>query len=71
MEHLDFYELLQVSPKANAEAIRREYRLLAERWHPDRHTGGDWQRFRQLHEAFLVLSDPMRRGLYDAHRGRP
>ena len=54
----DFYELLQVSPSAEPETIHRVYRLLAQRLHPDNQTSGSVERFRALHEAYSVLSDP-------------
>ena len=64
-EPVDYYELLQVSPNAEAETISRTYRLLAQRFHPDNQVTGSDARFRELHEAFTVLSDPERRAKYD------
>jgi curved DNA-binding protein CbpA len=61
----DHYELLQISPNAEPETVHRVYRLLARRWHPDNQQTGDAARFRALHEAYLVLSDPERRAQYD------
>jgi curved DNA-binding protein CbpA len=61
----DFYELLQVSPSAEPETIHRVYRLLAQRLHPDNQTSGSVERFRALHEAYSVLSDPESRARYD------
>jgi len=63
-EH-DYYELLQVSPSAEPETIHRVYRLLAQRHHPDNQQSGNVERFRILHEAYAVLSDPERRARYD------
>lgn len=61
----DFYELLQISVNAEPETIHRVYRLLAQRYHPDNSQTGNTERFRQLHEAYAVLSDPERRAKYD------
>src|SRR5438552_13074199 len=62
---IDFYELLQINPNAEPETIHRVYRLLAQRWHPDNVRTGDDSRFRTLHEAYLILSDPEKRAKYD------
>jgi curved DNA-binding protein CbpA len=64
-QDLDYYELLQVSATAEPETIHRVYRLLAQRYHPDNQQSGSDERFRALHEAYLVLSDPERRAQYD------
>ena len=64
-EFVDLYELLQISRSAEMETIRRVYRLLARRWHPDNARTGDALQFRAIHEAYLVLSDPVKRAEYD------
>lgn len=61
----DYYEQLQVSPSAEPETIHRVYRLLAQRFHPDNPETGNEGRFRLLHAAYLVLSDPAERAKYD------
>jgi curved DNA-binding protein CbpA len=61
----DYYELLQISPSAEPETIHRVYRLLAQRFHPDNPDTGNEARFRTLHAAYLVLSDPAERAKYD------
>ncbi len=61
----DYYELLQISQNAEPETIHRVYRLLAQRYHPDNQTTGNAARFRELHEAYTVLSDPEERAQYD------
>jgi curved DNA-binding protein len=62
----DYYELLQISPNADPDTVHRVFRLLAQRFHPDNQDTGDAPRFRQLHDAYTVLSDPERRAQYDA-----
>ena len=62
----DFYEVLQVHPRAEAEVIRAAYRTLARKYHPDH--GGDAGRMIALNDAWDVLGDPARRAAYDASR---
>ncbi len=62
---VDYYELLQVSPNAEPEAIRRIHRLLAARYHPDNIETGNSERFLLLNEAYSTLSDPEKRLAYD------
>lgn len=70
-EFVDYYELLQVSPNAEAETIQRVFRLLAQRYHPDNRDTGNGQLFQQLLKAYQVLSDPVQRAAYDArHRAQ-
>jgi curved DNA-binding protein CbpA len=54
-----------VSPAAEPETIHRVYRLLAARFHPDNKETGNDTRFRELHEAYLVLGNPENRARYD------
>lgn len=62
---VDYYELLQVSPNAEPETISRTYRLLAQRYHPDNQDTGNDARFREVRDAYTVLSDPEQRAKYD------
>jgi curved DNA-binding protein len=66
----DYYEALQISPNADPDMVSRVYRLLAQRFHPDNLETGDSERFRRVHEAYSVLSDPERRAQYDVHYQR-
>jgi curved DNA-binding protein len=61
----DWYETLQISPNADADTVQRVFRLLAQKYHPDNQDTGDAERFRRLHEAYLVLSDAEKRAQYD------
>jgi curved DNA-binding protein CbpA len=65
-QSIDYYEVLQVSPNADSELIQRVFRLLARRYHPDNQRTGNATLFRQLHEAYTVLSDAEKRAQYDA-----
>jgi curved DNA-binding protein CbpA len=71
----DYYGTLGVRPDANEEEIRKAYRRLAIRWHPDRNPGVSdaTQRFQEISEAYAVLIDPGKRRQYDHawHAGGP
>jgi len=62
----DLYEIMQLSPNADAETIARVYRLLAQRYHPDSSETGNKEMFLRLCEAHRILSDPEQRAKYDA-----
>jgi len=64
----DFYEVLQLSPKADPETIHRVFRALAQRYHPDNRESGNEETFKQVMAAYEVLSDPERRASFDAGR---
>lgn len=66
-ERRDLYEVLGVARTANAEEIRKAYRQAALKHHPDRNSGDPTaaERFKEATEAFQVLSDDQRRGVYD------
>jgi curved DNA-binding protein CbpA len=61
----DYYEILQVNSNADPDTIHRIYRFLAQRFHPDNKETGSEARFREIHEAYNVLSDAERRARYD------
>lgn len=63
---VDLYETLQISANAEPETVHRVYRMLAQRYHPDNAETGNATRFRQISEAYRVLSDPSERARYDA-----
>mmetsp|Transcript_59986 Transcript_59986/g.111270 ORF Transcript_59986/g.111270 Transcript_59986/m.111270 type:complete len:253 (+) Transcript_59986:82-840(+) len=64
-----FYQILGVSRNASDEELKRAYRRLALKWHPDKHQGDSKQqaaeRFKQVSEAYHVLSKPELRAEYD------
>jgi len=65
MEIQNYYEFLQISPSAEPDTVRRVYRYLAGRLHPDNPETGDAEKFFLLKQAYDVLSDPARRAEYD------
>src|SRR5271154_4553671 len=60
----DYYGILGVSKGANEDEIKKAYRKLAHQYHPDK-TGGDDKKFKEINEAYQVLSDKNRRMQYD------
>lgn len=64
----DYYDVLQIGPKAETETINRVFRIMAVRFHPDNAETGDTEEFLRLKQAHAVLSDPIRRAAYDAKR---
>jgi len=64
-DFIDYYEVLQISPRAELETIKRVFKLLAVRVHPDNPTIGDADQFRLIKQAYETLSDPSKRQAYD------
>jgi DnaJ-class molecular chaperone len=65
----DYYALLGVDTDADSAKLRRAWRQLALRWHPDRAGVSATATFQKLSEAYTVLSDPIARASYDRRRG--
>jgi len=67
MSAATYYDILRVSRGTAPEGVRRAYRSLAQRYHPDKLQGSDdaARVMAALNEAYAVLSDPQRRALYD------
>ena len=62
----DYYELLGVSRDASEDALKRAFRKLARQYHPDVNKSPDAEvRFKEIGEAYEVLSDPQKRRIYD------
>jgi len=65
VEFKDYYKILGVDRKADAKTIKSAYRKLARKHHPDVAKGKDGERFKEITEAYEVLSDPEKRQRYD------
>ncbi len=64
----DYYKVLGVPKDASADEIKKAYRKLAREHHPDANKSGDGDRFKEVSEAYSVLSDATRRKEYDEAR---
>ncbi|MBO8139133.1 MAG: molecular chaperone DnaJ [Thermosipho sp. (in: Bacteria)] len=70
MTKKDYYEILGVSRNATEEEIRKAYKQLIKKWHPDKHHENKKeaeQKFKEIQEAYEVLSDPEKRAMYDRY----
>lgn len=67
MENKDYYKILGVSRDASEEEMKKSYRKIAMQYHPDRNPGNkeSEERFKVASEAYEVLRDPEKRGIYD------
>ena len=67
MDYRDYYKILEVERKASADEIKSSFRKLARKYHPDLNQGNKEQesRFKEVNEAYEVLSDPEKRQQYD------
>lgn len=65
----DYYDVLEVSRTATAEEIKKAYRKKALQFHPDKNPGDSEaeKRFKEVSEAYEVLSDDKKRPIYDRH----
>lgn len=67
MNKKDYYQILEINRNVTQEEIKKSYRRLALRYHPDRNQGGKEaeDRFKEIGEAYAVLGDQEKRGVYD------
>lgn len=66
---MDYYEILEIPRSASADEIKKAYRKLALKYHPDRNQGDKEaeDKFKQVNEAYQVLSDEEKRSMYDRY----
>ena len=66
---MDYYEILEISRTATEVEIKKAYRKLAMKYHPDKNPGDKEaeEKFKQINEAYEVLSDPKKRAIYDKY----
>ncbi len=62
---VDYYQLMQISPTAEAETVQRVFRMMADRYHPDNPQTGDAGRFARLKRGYDILSHREKRAAYD------
>src|SRR5437763_12911932 len=67
MEYKDYYKILNVARGASADEIKKAFRKLARKYHPDVNPGDkkSEEKFKEINEAYEVLSDPDKRRKYD------
>ena len=67
MPKKDYYDILGINKKATPEEIKKAYRTLAMKYHPDRNQGdkNSEAKFKEVNEAYDVLSDPKKKKMYD------
>ncbi|KAM9979968.1 hypothetical protein ACTFIZ_006232 [Dictyostelium cf. discoideum] len=63
----DLYEFLGVSPESTDDQIKKAYRKLAMKYHPDKNPGSD-EKFKELNAVYEILSDPQKKKTYDLFR---
>src|SRR3990167_8527813 len=62
----DYYQVLGVDKKATKDEIKKAFHKLAHKYHPDK-GGGDTEKFKEVSEAYSILSDDKKRAEYDSY----
>jgi molecular chaperone DnaJ len=64
----DYYKILELDKNASADDIKKSYRKLALKYHPDKNSeSGAEEKFKEISEAYSVLSDPDKKSKYDRY----
>lgn len=64
----DYYKILGIQPGANEEEIKKAYRRMALKFHPDKNKDPNAEeKFKEIAEAYEVLSDPKKKTVYDQY----
>ena len=66
----EYYDILNVTRNVDDKELKKKYKQLALKWHPDKHTENKKQaedKFKQINEAYSVLSDKNKRNIYDKY----
>ena len=66
----NYYDILGVNKNATQEEIKKSYRLLSKKYHPDKN-GGDDTKFKEINQAYSVLGDEAKRREYDNRDRNP
>jgi len=68
MQYKDYYKILELDKNASSEDIKKQYRKLAKKYHPDANPGDKRaeEKFKEINEAYEVLGDPEKRKKYDS-----
>lgn len=66
---MDYYSVLGVSKNASVEELKKSYRKLSLKWHPDKNNNSDTakKKFQEISEAYNILNDPKKRDIYDKY----
>lgn len=69
MENMSYYEILEISKSADGSEIKKAYRSMAKKYHPDKNPGDESaeEKFKYINEAYQVLSDDQKRQVYDRY----
>ncbi|MEX1087372.1 MAG: DnaJ domain-containing protein, partial [Candidatus Paceibacterota bacterium] len=66
MAEKNYYQILGVEKKASKDEIKKAFRKLAQKYHPDK-KGGDEKKFKEINEAYNILADDKKRAEYDSY----
>lgn len=67
--NFDLYEELEITKESTPEQIKKAYKKLAMKWHPDKNSGNDaaTEKFQRISHAYSILSDPKKKSYYDKY----